>query len=188
MSGRFALAFAAMMCATGCAFDLGGAVGIETQTAHAVGYGRAAVSTRIGSPLNERGFLLGAALESRSETDKGARWLAGAMFGWGLGPSSIGGGPVGFDIYGEVGTPLRSTLVANGDHYLGIGVDTPIRLQARRNIEDLNESTWLLLRRFEIVPFTRFRVHHDFGGPAFDARPDVSGGAAIRMRTLNDLF
>jgi hypothetical protein len=181
LAGSFAL--------TGCAADLGTGAGVETQSAHAIGFGRAAVSMRVGSPLNEHGLLVGATVESRAEASEGSRWTGGVMLGGGFGPSALGGSPLGFNGYFEAGTPLRAVLLKNWEHYLGLGFEVPIRLSTRRNIQDLNDSSWILLRRFEVVPFARMRLHHDYPqGGDLDARFDVSGGVSFRMRIFTDVF
>lgn len=148
---------------------------------------RFSAQTRIGAPMNESGPLVGVAAESRSEAYIGSRFSAGIMAGYGSGPATIGGWPVGFDAFFEAGTPLGSSLFHRGAHYLGATFDVPIRFSARRNIQDLNESTWILFSRFELVPMIHTRTYADYD-PHFERRWDVELGFAIRMRLHNDLF
>src|SRR5262245_9933198 len=118
---------------------------MEARTQHFVGGGRLAASTKLGTPLNDAGFLLGAAIEARAETNLGPRWQSGLMLGWGAGPAAIDG-RIGFEVYGEIGTTLRETLFRHGDLYGGLVLAVPIHTSPR-HVADLNESTWILTRR-----------------------------------------
>jgi hypothetical protein len=53
----------------------------------------------------------------------------------------------------------------------------------------LNDSTWILVRRLELVPVARVRLYTDdpFGGNTV-ARADVTFGLAVRLRVFSDLF
>jgi hypothetical protein len=162
--------------------------GLEAHSARFVATGRLALSTKLGTPLNDDGLLLGASLESRGEVDLGSRWESGVMLGWGSGPAAIGG-RVGFEAYGEFGTPLYATLFRRGDLYAGAALSVPIHFGSPRHVVDLNESTWVLTRRFEIVPLLRTRLHRDrtvAGATLW--RTDLSLGVSLRLRMFSDLF
>jgi hypothetical protein len=172
----------------GCGADLGAGGGWLPKTGHAVAFGRAAASTKLGSGMiNESGFLLGVAVESRAEEDVGSRWLMGILAGAGTGPAAIGG-RWGIEGYAEAGTPLRQTLLRHGDHYVGVAVAAPFMLRRARQVADLNESTWLLKRRFELLPLVRVRMHNDHLPDEWHTRWEVSGGLAFRLRVMTDLF
>jgi hypothetical protein len=186
---RVAVALVVFLGATGCAADLGLGSGAEATSGHWLAYGRAAGSTRIGSPLNESGFLVGTSLESRAEQDVGARFTTGLMAGYGAGPDAIGGKTLGLEAYGEFGTRIDDELFHHGDFFTGAAVAVPIRLLNAREITNLNDSTWLLLRRFEIVPLLRSRVDFDHpDGSSLIVHVEVEGGLSLRMRTFTDLF
>lgn len=171
-----------------CGADLGALGGVETHTGHFVGGGRLAVSSKLGSPLNERGLLVGAALEARGEQDLGSRWNSGLMLGWGDGPAAIDG-RLGWELFGEIGTPLHGTLFRRGDLYTGLSFALPIHFGPARQVVDLNESTWILTRRLELVPLLRTRLHRDHreGKDAF-WRTEISFGVSLRMRAFTDLL
>ncbi len=179
----------ALLAPSGCAADLGLGGGAEAAKGHAVGLGRFAASTRVGSPLNDHGLLLGASVENRIEHAEGSRFTGGIMVGGGFGPGAIGGSPIGFEGYGEAGTPLRSTLFRDGSFYAGGGLNVPIRLDETRHISELNDSTWVLMRRFELVPTLRARLHVDHpGAESAYLRYDVGALLSLRMRVFNDFF
>ncbi|HWA28549.1 MAG TPA: hypothetical protein VG734_23065 [Lacunisphaera sp.] len=172
----------------GCATDLGGGVGVEAKTGHAVGYGRLATSTKLGTPLNDHGFLVGASLESRAEESLGARYDAGMMLGWGDGPGALDG-RWGFEAFGEFGTPIQSAFFRNFSFYTGVGVGVPFHLERPRAILDLNDSTWIAATRLEFVPLTRFRVHFDRAADEqYDPKYDLTFGLALRLRMFSDLM
>jgi hypothetical protein len=172
----------------GCAADLGGGGGIEARTAHAVGFGRAAASTKVGTPLNNDGILIGSSLESRTEAKLGARYDVGLMLGWGTGPAAIGG-KWGFEAYLEGGTPIRGGFFRDGDWFLGGTVAAPFHMGSPRQVQELNGSTWFATSRLEVVPMLRLRRHRDHPEDA-DAltRVDVELGLVFRLRVLSDLF
>jgi hypothetical protein len=173
----------------GCAADLGLGGAAEVTSGHLVGSGRLAGQTRLGQPLNESGVLVGAALESRAEQSMGSRFTGGIMLGWGSGPLAVGGSPVGFELYTELGAPLRDPLFRNSDLYTGGAFAFPFRIWEGRKIEELNDRTWILLRRFELVPTLRSRVHlDDLCGENTFVRVDVGIGLSLRLRTFSDLF
>jgi hypothetical protein len=170
-----------------CGADLGLLGGLEARTAHFVQTGRIAVSTRLGDPLNEEGVLLGAELESRSEANVGSRWEAGAMAGWGSGPAALGG-RLGIEAYAQLGTPLHATLFDRGDLYGGATIALPLFLGSARHVEDLNRSTMVMSRRFELVPMLRTRFHRGHNDTAHTCHVDVTLGLALRLRMVSDLF
>jgi hypothetical protein len=192
MKGAAMLAAAATLGSlTACSADLGGGAGIEARTGHALGFGRIAASTKIGpsgAPLNQRGVLVGTSLEARAEQSRGSRWDLGLMMGWGFGPAEVDG-KLGFEAFGEVGTPVRATLVENGDFYLGAGTALTIPLNTARDAADLNRSTWILKRRFELMPELQSRFHFDHpNGGDLIVRTDVEAGISFRLRVFSDLF
>ncbi|HEU4408169.1 MAG TPA: hypothetical protein VFS43_23100 [Polyangiaceae bacterium] len=187
--GRAWRAGSLALLSAGCAADLGGGAGAEVARGHVLGFGRVAASTRLGSPLNDHGLLVGAAVESRAEAPGGSRFTGGVLVGAGYGPESIGGSRWGLEGFAEAGTPLRSTLFRGGDFYAGVGVNRPLRLFEARQIAELNDSTWVLMTRFELVPMGRYRLHVDHPGPGgARLRHDVGVGLALRLRTFSDLF
>jgi hypothetical protein len=180
----------------GCAVDLGAGTGAEVTSPHVMGLGRVAAQTRLGAPMNERGALVGAEVDSRTEYRVGSRFSGGIMLGYGDGPATIGQGPlsiwgipVGWEIHGDVGTVLGDTLYPDWTFYGGVALAAPTLLASSRQISDLNESTWVLMRRIEIVPMLRGRMHFDrpFEDDAF-FRLDVAGIVNMRLRTITDLF
>src|SRR5689334_13788536 len=108
-----ALAIVGALATVSCGLDLGAGGGV-VNTPGAVGFGRLAASTKINIPMNEYGPLVGLAVESRAEEDVGVRYLGGIMVGYGESPQQWGK-PYGFEAYGEIGTPFRSTLLHHGD-------------------------------------------------------------------------
>ena len=172
----------------GCGAELGGGVGVEARSGHAVGYGRAAASTRLGTPLNDHGFLVGGSLESRAEQQVGARYDAGVMLGWGTGPAAIGG-KWGFEAYGEFGTPLQSAIFRDGNCFFGAALGAPYHLAKPREVKDLNDSLWIATTFVELVPMMRVRLHIDHpGGGDPTTKIDLSAGLALRLRVLSDLL
>ena len=169
----------------GCAVDFGGGAGAKA--GNAVGFGRLAGSTRVGTPMNEKGLLVGMNLESRAEEDVGSRWSTGVMVGYGYGPPSFEG-LVGYEAFAEFGVPLRLRYSGLDDAYAGVGVAVPINLTAKRELIDLNQSSWILKPRIEIVPFTRFRGYFGKDEPNFGERLEYSFGLAFRFRIMTDLF
>jgi hypothetical protein len=153
-------------------------------TGHPVAIGRLAVSSRLGEPMNDHGFLVGASVESRAESDVGSRFSAGVSLGYGDGPPVVGRW-WGWEAFADVGTPLRGKLFPGGDFYAGGTVALPIRLDSSRSIRDMNDSTWIVKRRFELVPFVRGRCHVDIGN---DAPVEFAGGFSLRFRVFSDLF
>jgi hypothetical protein len=110
------------------------------------------------------------------------------MMGYGSGPAAIDG-VFGFEAYGEFGTPLWHTLFRHGDLYAGAAVAMPIHLGSPRHVTDLNNSTWVMTRRFEFVPMVRTRTHLDHpGGGDATAETDVEAGLTFRLRVFSDLF
>jgi hypothetical protein len=171
----------------GCAGDLGVGGGAMTQTGHAVAFGRSSLSTRIGGvPMGDHGVLVGLAVEGRGEERVGSRFEAGILLGGGTSPYAIGDS-LGFEGYGEFGTPLRGTLFDHGDKYYGAGVGFPIPLNRRRDVARVNDSLWILKYRLEVVPFARTHLYdlHDDG---LGLAVEVSGGLAFRYRLVSDLF
>lgn len=182
------LALLAAVAGLGCAADLGGGVAIEPRAPHAVGYGRVAASTKLGTPLNQEGFLIGASLESRTESKLGVRYDTALMLGWGHGPAVLGG-KWGIEGYVELGTPIRGGFFRNGDWLLGATAGFPVRLGTPRQVTDLNGATWFAKTRVELVPMARVRTHRDH--PPDDAaltRVDLQLGVVVRLRVLSDLF
>jgi hypothetical protein len=182
--------------ALACGTDLGIGGGAKT-SGNIVGFGRLAASTRLSppwnpnGPMNERGPLVGIDLEDRAEQNIGSRWQAGVFAGWGAGPAPFGEAfaqRFGWEAYGEFGFPLHSTLFASTDLYAGVGLAAPFRLDATRKVSDLNETTWVLKRRVELVPL--FRTRYLFGPPAQNHfhRLEITGGLAFRFRLETDLF
>jgi hypothetical protein len=171
----------------GCGTDLG--LGGGAKHGHAVGLGRLAVETKIGLPVNDHGFLVGANLESRSEESVGSRWSTGFMLGYGAGPPQfVGRRRWGYEIYGEAGVPLRKTFHGLNDAYLGVGVTFPIALTTSRAVTDLNRSTWLLKRSIELVPFAHARGYFGKDEPTCWSRIEYAGGLAFRFRIMTDIL
>jgi hypothetical protein len=161
-----------------CSADLGALAGIATRDANFVASGRLTASTKLGAPTNEHGFLVGLAVESRSEARVGS------------GPAAIGG-RCGFELYGEVGTPMRSTFFERGDYYLGAALAVPLYFGTSRQVVDLNRAMAIANWRTEIVPMLRMRLHHDHdrdGRGSGTFVPDVSAGMVFRFRAFSDLF
>jgi hypothetical protein len=186
---RAAILLAALT--AGCGAELGGGGGVvasKTGAGDAMGFGRVAMSTKLGTPINDHGVLVGASLEDRMEQNLGSRFTTGIMLGWGTGPSAIEG-TFGFEAYAEFGTPIRETIFRRFDHYTGAAVGVPIRLGSPRRVTDLNTSTWVLTRRFEVVPLvrTRFNVDHPDDSDAV-LRVDIAAGVTLRLRIFTDLF
>ena len=172
--------------ATGCGADLGVLGGWTPRSGHAVAAGRLAASTKLGTPANEHGALIGIELESHAEEDVGSSWNAGLMLGYGNGPAAIDG-RVGWELYGEFGTPLRQTVFEHGDLYSGLSFALPIRVGAPRHVADTNESTWVLMQRLEVVPLVRTRLYRDRRTEA-DVRFELSLGLSVRLRVFSDLL
>ena len=61
----------------------------------------------------------------------------------------------------------------------------PIRLDSDRHIREINDSTSIAARRFEIVPFARARVHVE---PDADEAVELVGGVSLRFRMFSDLL
>jgi len=173
--------------ALGCAGELGVGGGAMTETGHAVAFGRSTLSTRLGGvPIGDSGLLLGLAVEGRGEERVGSRFQAGALVG-GATPSDAVGGWFGVEGYGEFGTPLRSTLFAHGDKYFAFGAGFPFPLDRRRDVARVNDSTWVLKYRLELVPFVR-TLAYDLHDDDLTLAVEVSGGIAFRYRLVSDLF
>jgi hypothetical protein len=165
---------------------MGAGGGAMTKTGHAVAFGRLAASTKpMSKPMNEKDLLVGLALEGRGEQSVGARFTMGAYAGWATPPECIFGFAAG-EFHLEGGTPLDGALFG-GDWYLGAGAAFPFPIQKRRMVSDINQSTWVLKRRFDLVPFLRILDHWDDGND-FAQRLEFSGGLAIRYRVVSDLF
>jgi hypothetical protein len=186
MSPRFfACVLGGAFLTLGCGTDLG--LGGGAKDGHFVAFGRLAASTRLSLPLNESGVLLGADLESRSELSVGSRWSAGLFAGYGSGPPPFGG-RFGYEIYGELGAPLRGTYHGLDNSYLGIGGSLPIALSPSRSVIDLNRSTWLLKRSIEFVPFARLRGYFGQDEAKHLDRLEYGGGLAFRFRVMSDIL
>jgi hypothetical protein len=186
---RLAIVLLALTAA--CGAELGGGAGVvasKTGAGDAMGFGRVAASTKLGTPINDHGVLVGTTLENRMEQNTGSRWTAGIILGYGAGPSAIEG-TFGWEAYAELGTPIRETIFRRLDHYSGIAFAVPIRLGSPRRVTDLNTSTWVLTRRFEIVPLVRarFNVDHPDNEDAV-LRVDLAAGVTFRLRIFTDLF
>jgi hypothetical protein len=181
MNARF-LVIAALLPA--CAADFGGGAGAALPSGNSVGIGRLAFSTRLGTPLNDHGFLVGASVESRGEANVGSRFSTGVSLGYGDGPPLIGK-VVGWEVFGDFGTPLRGKLFPGGALYAGGTFALPIRLDSDRHIREINDSTSIAARRFEIVPFARARVHVE---PDADEAVELVGGVSLRFRMFSDLL
>jgi hypothetical protein len=186
--GRIRVVVLAALGCAGCAADLGGGLGVEARSGHAVGYGRAASSTKLGTPMNNEGFLIGGSLESRTEAKLGVRYDAALMLGYGHGPAALGG-KWGIEGYLELGTPIRGGFLPNGDWLLGATLAVPFHIGDPRKVTDLNGSTWFAKTRLELVPLARVRAHWDHP-PGEDplTRVDLQLGLALRLRVLSDLF
>jgi hypothetical protein len=167
-----------------CAADFGGGAGAVVPSGHAVGIGRLAFSTRLGTPLNDHGFLVGASVESRGEASVGSRFSTGISLGYGDGPPLIGK-IVGWEAFADFGTPLRGKLFPGGAFYTGGTFALPIRIDSSRHIRELNDATSIASRRFEIVPFVRGRVHVE---PEADEAVEIVGGATLRFRLFTDIL
>lgn len=184
------VACALVLWVAGCSADLGPLAGLQTLHSHKnfVASGRLTAATRIASATPEQGWLVGLAIESRSEAHVGSRWEAGLMFGYGSGPAAIGG-RCGWELYGELGTPLRSTLFAQGDIYTGLTVGVPLFFGVARRIADLNRSASVVSWRTEFVPTLRTRLHYDAKPTVTDpATLDVAFGVMLRFHGFSDVF
>jgi hypothetical protein len=149
-----------------------------------VGIGRLAFSTRLGTPLNDHGLLVGASVESRGEANVGSRFSTGVSVGYGDGPPLIGR-VVGWEAFADFGTPLRGKFFPGGAFYSGATFALPIRLDSSRHIREINDNLSIATRRFEIVPFARARVHVE---PDADEVVEIVGGASLRFRLFSDLL
>ena len=184
---RRALVLLGSLGSLGCAADLGVGGGAMPTTGHAVGFGRLAASTKpISTPMNERDLMVGLALEGRGEQDVGSRFNLGALAGWALPPDAIFNHFSG-ELLGEIGTPLRMTLIEEGAFYFGVTGALPFPLQKQRQVSNINQSTWILKRRFDLVPFVRVLEHYEKDRPFWDGF-EISGGLALRYRVASDLF
>jgi hypothetical protein len=173
--------------ALGCAADLGVGGGAMPSTGHAVGFGRLAASTKpLSTPMNEKDLMVGLALEGRGEQDVGSRFNLGATAGWAL-PADAIFNHFSFEAQLEGGTPLRMTLFEDGAFYLGASAALPFPLQKQRLVSNINQSTWILKRRFDLVPFVRVLEHYEKDRPFWDGF-EISGGLALRYRVVSDLF
>jgi hypothetical protein len=179
---------AAGFCLLACGAELGAGGGVEARSGVAVGYGRAAASTKLGTPLNDEGFQVGASLESRAQARAGVRYDTGIMLGWGSGPAALGGRS-GFELYCELGTPIQQGFLRDGNFFAGAAIAAPLFLGQPRQVADLNNSTWLATSRIELVPSLRSRLHVDHaGGGDPSTKIDVQVGLALRLRVISDLF
>jgi len=173
----------------GCGVDLGTGAGAMLKTGNGVVYGRVAGSTKpLVLPVNDRGVLFGLSLEGRAEEKVGSRFDGGVLVGFGSRPYWMWD-VFGVEAYGEFGTPLRAALFSRGDHYFAAAVAAPIPLDAKRAIADMNKSTWILKRQFELVPLFRIVDHRDHDAHAtFVKGLELSGGLSVRYRVVSDLF
>lgn len=183
---------AALVClnaALGCAADLGLGGGKMTSSGHGVALGRMSLTTKpMSTPINDRGLLVGVALEERDEEHVGSRFQLGAIVGYGLRPYAIANA-FSAEFYAEGGTFVRPSLFEHTQGYLGLGAGFPIPIDKQRNVTDVNRSTWILKPRFELVPFLRVRTARDletYGTLVKDN--EISGGLAVRYRIASDLF
>jgi hypothetical protein len=189
MSGhrRCWVALLPTLCAVGCGADLGAGGGLEARSGAAVGYGRIAASTKLGTPTNDHGLLVGGSLESRAQEGLGARYDIGLMLGWGTGPAAIGG-RWGLETFLEFGTPIENALFRHGNCFAGAAVATPYHFGTPRQVLDLNDATWIATSRLELVPMLRSRVHFDDASSGFTTKVDVTLGLALRLRIISDLL
>lgn len=194
-SSSLAIGAVLSLLAGGCAGDLGLGAGATIKDAHAVGVARAAGSTRILG-AEDYGFLLGGSLENRMEMDRGSRWNMGVLAGWGYGPAALGG-RMGWELFGEAGIPVRQHLLRDSDYYLGAAAALPISLERTRSLHELNNNTWILRRRVELVPQLRGRFYHEgddaprYEGesrPAPANRFEAAFLVSFRIRVKTDLF
>jgi hypothetical protein len=181
MKAWLALTFAATLPA--CAADLGTGGGATFPEKHALGIGRLAVSTRVFGPSTNSGWLIGLSTEARAEAHVGSRFSVGVSAGYGSGPDLIGS-RLGWEAFADVGTPLRGGLFTEGG-YAGATLQLPIRLSDDRPAQDINDSIWIVTRRFELVPFLRTRVHIE---PHADESTEIVGGVSGRFRVFSDLL
>ena len=96
---------------------------------------------------------------------------------------------MGYESFLELGPPSESGLFKHGDWFAGAACALPLSLSAPRQVQDLNHSTWFATNRLELVPMLRTRVHFDHpDGGALTTKVDLTGGIALRLRVLSDLF
>jgi hypothetical protein len=186
---------ALLLLTAGCAADLGVGAGGTVKDPHAVGVARAGGSTRLGAGTQDHGFLAGASFENRIEAHRGSRWSAGLLAGYGSGPATLGGRRIGWELFGELGVPVRRSLLGDGDYYLGAAAALPIALERGRNLTDLNKATWILRRRAELVPMLRGRFYQEGAdappyedkSPAPHERLEIAFVLSLRIRVETDL-
>jgi hypothetical protein len=175
--------------ASGCGIDLGAGVARQLSDPHMVGSGHVAASTKLGSPFNTRGLLVGAELQGRAEQGLGARWTTGLRVGYGQSPSPVPGS-FGWEVFADAGTPFgNGGLFPNGDYYLGGTALGSFWVSGRHQGSDLNRSSWFFQRALELAPYANLRVHVDHIGDApGKARPDLGVGLVLRLRMVSDYF
>lgn len=179
---RLAFALAVSVLCTGCAADLGTGGGATFPERNAVGIGRVAVSVRLNNSKAKAGWLIGANAEGRGEANVGSRFSMGVSAGYGSGPDLVGR-RVGWELFGDFGAPLRGGFTEGV--YAGATFQLPIRLEGDRPLRDVNDSVWIFMRRIEVVPFVRTRVHVE---PSADESVEVAGGVSGRLRFMSDLL
>jgi len=173
----------------GCAADFGGGMFHQVRDSHAVGAAQIAASTKIGTPLNNQGFLVGAEVRGRAEDELGSRWMAGLRAGYGQSPDPAPG-KMGWELHGDFGTPLgKGGLFPDWSIYAGATFATPIWMSRRHEGSDLNTSSWFFKRAVELVPSLSARVYLDRldDGPT-QRRTDLGVGLAVRLRAVNDFL
>lgn len=172
-----------------CGIDLGLGTGATVKDPHGVGVARAAVSTRLSvSDSKDRGILLGGELEGRSEWSLGSRWNAGLVVGWGDGPATLGG-KVGCEVFADFGLPLGERMLGDRAFYAGGALAVPISLERTRSITDMNRATWILRRRLELVPQTRYRFYRNSDDSAAPSHQhELAMLLSLRLRFESDLY
>jgi hypothetical protein len=137
--------------------------------------------------LNQDGFLVGGELQGRFESEVGSRFTTGLRLGWGENPEPIFGS-FGWEAHADIGTPFgNGGLFPDGSFYTGATVAGAFWISRSHEGADLNNSSWFFKRALELSPFLRFRAHLD--GAKCDGCPlDVTAGAALRLRLVNDFL
>jgi hypothetical protein len=173
----------------GCGLDLGAGVARQLSDPHMVGSGHVAASTKLGSPFNSRGPLIGAELSGRAEQGRGARWTTGLRAGYGHSADPVPGS-FGWEAFVDAGTRFgKGGLFPDGDYYLGGTAMGTFWISGRHQGADLNTSSWFFQRALELAPYASLRVHvdHPDGGDG-EARPDLGLGLVLRLRMVSDYF
>jgi hypothetical protein len=181
-----ALALGTTGCASQLAGGAGGSLANDVRADHPFWSGAASGALMFGK---SHVGTIGAELRGRHEYDYGTSWSAGLQGGWAFNPEP--GTPVGVSVHADVGTPLRDgALFPSGSVYWGATGELLVWLAGERELDEINSSPWLLVRKPELVLFHQTRVHHDFGRPGLPdgTTVDMQGGIGLRLRLVTEYF